>query len=137
MGAHLNYGLGLSFLRHIERSKILVFVIDASKAKPHIDLYTLLRELELYDPRLLEKPGLVLANKIDRFSSAAEAEERICEIKEKIPDKLKSRLHVYGISAKYGFSVTDVTYKLKAMVAENDQKQKQHQEHEEQNQHQA
>lgn len=73
-GAHRNVGLGHEFLRHIERCKVLVILLDMAGADgraPWDDYKNLLRELELYDPGLLEKPRLVVANKMDE--PAAEA----------------------------------------------------------------
>jgi GTP-binding protein len=67
-GAHSGHGLGHQFLRHIERTKVLVHLVDVSGASgrdPVSDLDVIRRELELYDPRLLKKPQLVVANKID------------------------------------------------------------------------
>jgi len=73
-GAHQNVGLGHSFLRHIERCKILVLLLDMAAAdgrQPWEDHGNLLRELELYDRALLEKPRLVVANKMDEPAAAA------------------------------------------------------------------
>ncbi|HET9705760.1 MAG TPA: hypothetical protein VFP85_17090, partial [Vicinamibacterales bacterium] len=56
------------FLRHIERTKVLIHLVDVSGASsrdPVNDLETIRRELELYNPELLEKPHLVAANKMD------------------------------------------------------------------------
>ena len=67
-GAHQNVGLGHAFLRHIERCKILVLLLDMAgtdNRAPWDDYKQLLKELELYDPALLEKPRLVVANKMD------------------------------------------------------------------------
>lgn len=67
-GAHLNVGLGHQFLRHIERCKILVLLLDMAGTDgraPWDDYQHLLSELELYDPSLLEKPRLVVGNKMD------------------------------------------------------------------------
>jgi len=67
-GAHRNVGLGYEFLRHIERCQVLVLMLDMAGAdgrKPWDDFKALLRELELYDPALLQKPRLVVANKMD------------------------------------------------------------------------
>lgn len=67
-GAHLNRGLGHRFLRHIERCRLLVILIDMAGTdarEPKDDYRQLLRELELYDRRLLRKPRLVVANKMD------------------------------------------------------------------------
>jgi GTP-binding protein len=67
-GAHENRGLGHRFLRHIERCALLMFLIDMAGVDardPREDYRHLLRELELYDPALLKKPRLVVANKMD------------------------------------------------------------------------
>jgi len=67
-GAHRNVGLGHEFLRHIERCKILVLLLDMAGTDgrtPWDDYRHLLGELELYDPTLLEKPRLVVGNKMD------------------------------------------------------------------------
>jgi GTPase len=73
-GAHRNVGLGHEFLRHIERCKIIVLLLDMAgedARAPWDDYKHLLRELELYDPALLERPRLVVGNKMDE--PAAEA----------------------------------------------------------------
>ena len=82
-GAHKNVGLGHKFLRHIQRCKILVLLLDMAgtdNRKPCDDYKQLLSELELYDPALLEKPRLVVANKMDE----AVAEKNLKEFKKKI-----------------------------------------------------
>ena len=74
-GAHENRGLGHRFLRHIERCALLIFIVDmaATDARdPRDDYKHLLHELELYDPALLEKPRLVVANKMDMPEAAAQ-----------------------------------------------------------------
>jgi GTPase len=67
-GAHMNVGLGHAFLRHIQRCRILVFMVDMAGTDgrlPWDDYKQLLRELKLYDKGMLEKPRLVAANKMD------------------------------------------------------------------------
>lgn len=79
-GAHQNVGLGHEFLRHIERCKVLVLLLDMAGTdgrEPWEDYKNLLNELELYDPTLLEKPRLVVANKMDE----AVAEENLKKFK--------------------------------------------------------
>ncbi|HEY2810661.1 MAG TPA: GTPase ObgE [Rhabdochlamydiaceae bacterium] len=66
--AHLDKGLGLSFLRHIERSSVLIFLIDISGIEgrdPFEDFCLLQNELKAYRPDLLKKPFLTVLNKID------------------------------------------------------------------------
>jgi GTP-binding protein len=67
-GASVNRGLGHKFLKHLTRCKLLLFVVDAAGSegrKPGADYKTLLAELCAYSPSLLEKPRIVVANKID------------------------------------------------------------------------
>lgn len=67
-GAHDGVGLGDAFLRHIERSRVLVFVVDMAGVDgrdPADDFATLVSELRARDPSLLERPRLVVANKMD------------------------------------------------------------------------
>ncbi len=73
-GAHSGVGLGHEFLRHIERSRVLLYVIDASGLEgrePVDDLRILRRELELYRPELAGRPALLFANKTDLSETAA------------------------------------------------------------------
>jgi GTP-binding protein len=82
--AHLNKGLGIAFLRHIERSSVLVYVIDASGIEgrdPWDDFAVLRREIEAYRPEMLQKPFLVALNKIDEEG----AEENFKVFKERFP----------------------------------------------------
>jgi GTP-binding protein len=79
-GAHRNVGLGHEFLRHIERCKVLVLLLDMAGTdgrEPWEDYRNLLNELELYDPTLLDRPRLVVANKMDE----AVAEENLKKFK--------------------------------------------------------
>jgi GTPase len=67
-GAHDNRGLGHKFLRHIERCRLLLFVIDVAGVdgrKPQEDYKTLLQELKAYNPELLTRPRIIVANKCD------------------------------------------------------------------------
>ncbi|HMF94663.1 MAG TPA: GTPase ObgE [Vicinamibacterales bacterium] len=72
-GAHRGLGLGHQFLRHLERTKVLVHLVDVSGASgrdPSGDLDTVRRELELFQPALAAKPQVVAANKIDAIDPA-------------------------------------------------------------------
>lgn len=83
-GAHRNVGLGHAFLRHIERCKVLVLLLDMAATDgraPWDDYKNLLNELHLYDPGLLERPRLVVANKMDEPA----AEPNLKTFKRRIP----------------------------------------------------
>jgi GTP-binding protein len=76
-GAHRGQGLGHQFLRHLERTKVLVHLVDVSNASgrdPVDDLNTVRRELELFQPGLAAKPQIVAANKIDAADDPARIE---------------------------------------------------------------
>ena len=79
-GAHLGHGLGTQFLRHIERTKLLVHLVDVSDAsgrQPVEDFETVMRELASFSPDLAQKPMLVVASKMD----AAQDHERVASLK--------------------------------------------------------
>ncbi len=100
-GAHRGLGLGHQFLRHLERTKVLVHLVDVSSASgrdPVEDFETVRTELELFDPAFAAKPQLVAANKID----ALDDEKRAKEL-EKRAKKLK--LPFFRISGATGEGV--------------------------------
>ncbi|MBS4164470.1 GTPase Obg [Candidatus Protochlamydia amoebophila] len=77
-GASHNRGLGLEFLRHIERTKLLIFILDASGIDgrtPSHDFRILREEIGAYNPELLERPYLVVLNKIDTEDSPSHIQE--------------------------------------------------------------
>jgi GTP-binding protein len=103
-GAHDGHGLGHQFLRHIERTKVLVHLVDVSGASgrdPIEDFDTIRRELDLYNADLLKKPQLVAANKID----AVDEPKRVTAL-EKRAKKLK--LPFFKISAVTGEGVKEL-----------------------------
>jgi GTPase len=65
-------GLGLKFLRHLERTLFLIYLIDGSETNPLKSFEILVKEMKAFDPRLLEKPALVAVNKIDLPQSRAQ-----------------------------------------------------------------
>ncbi len=74
-GASSGAGLGFEFLRHIERTRVMIHMVDASAAEgrdPVEDIYTINRELESYSPRIAALPQIIAANKIDCLSPEGE-----------------------------------------------------------------
>ncbi|MGA2868030.1 MAG: GTPase Obg [Verrucomicrobiota bacterium] len=111
-GAHNNVGLGHEFLRHIQRCKILVLLLDMAgtdNRKPWDDYKQLLKELELYDPALLEKSRLVVANKMDE----AVAEENLKQFKKKI-----KKVSLLPISAAFGLGMEKFKQTIREAVEE-------------------
>ena len=82
-GAHEGIGLGHQFLRHIERTRVIIHVIDMSGLEgrdPYEDFLTINEELEQYNLRLTERPQIIVANKMDM----PEAEENLKAFKEEV-----------------------------------------------------
>lgn len=76
-GAHEGHGLGHRFLRHVERTKVLVHVVDTAGTEgrdPRDDVRVINRELELYNPELLKRPMIIAANKMDLPGAAENLE---------------------------------------------------------------
>ena len=95
-GAHADVGLGHDFLRHIVRCKLLVFVVDMAGSEgrePLDDLQKLRKELDLYDPKLSERPWIVVANKMD----LPDAKEQLKAFKRRY-----RKLEIFPISAQAG-----------------------------------
>ena len=85
-GAAEGVGLGHDFLRHIERTKMLVHVVDASGSEgrdPVEDVYAINRELEAYDKELSKRPQIIAANKIDAISEG----DPVAKLKEEFEPK--------------------------------------------------
>jgi GTP-binding protein len=111
-GAHTGTGLGLEFLRHIERTKLLLFVIDISSASgrdPVGDFETLISELGSYNAQLLEKPQLVAASKADALDDPGRLEglESFCRGR---------RLELIVISSVSGVGISKLVGRLGDMV---------------------
>lgn len=107
-GASANKGLGHKFLRHIERCTLLLFVLDAAgtdNRNPLDDYRSLQRELKLYDPTLLDKPALIVANKCD----LPEAAEHL----KKLQKKLKN---VHVVSCFDDTGLAELKDAIEAMV---------------------
>lgn len=90
-GASEGVGLGYQFLRHIERCRVLIHVVDLAGTEgrdPAEDIETLRRELRSYDEHLLERPMLIAANKVDLLSTEEER-ERLDILREKYGDRME------------------------------------------------
>ena len=100
-GAHEGHGLGDRFLRHIERTKVLIHLVDVSGASgrdPVQDFEIIQRELELFDPAVAAKPQLVAANKLD----AVDDIERVKSLEKRVK---KAKLAFFRISGVTGEGV--------------------------------
>src|SRR6201984_1248776 len=111
-GAHRNVGLGHDFLRHIVRCKLLIFVLDVGASEgrsPLADLRSLRRELDLYDPKLAERPWILVANKMDLPG----AEENLRLLQNRFADRA-----IVPMSAERGEGVDDLKVILERLLVE-------------------
>ncbi|XP_078092278.1 mitochondrial ribosome-associated GTPase 2 [Mustelus asterias] len=104
-GAHRNKGLGISFLRHIERCGFLLFVLDLSTPEPWQQLEDLKYELEQYERGLSERPFCVVANKID----LPESKTNLVLLREKLKQS------VIPVSALTGANVEELVMHLREL----------------------
>lgn len=107
-GASEGVGLGHDFLRHIERTKVLVHVVDAASTEgrdPVEDIKTIMNELKGYDESLLDRPQVIAANKIDAIYE--EENDNIKRIREAFPD-----IKVFPISGVSGKGIPELLYEL-------------------------
>ena len=113
-GAHRNVGLGHDFLRHITRCRLLLFVLDIAGSEgrhPIEDLQSLRREIDLYDPRLSERPWRLIANKMDLPG----AEENLAALQARFPS-----VEVVPISAAKSQGLENLKARLKSWLFERD-----------------
>lgn len=107
-GASEGVGLGHDFLRHIERTRVLVHVVDAASTEgrdPIEDIRAINKELEAYNPELLKRPQIIAANKTDVIYS--EDEDPVAKLKAEFEPE---GIRVYPISAVSGQGVKELLY---------------------------
>ena len=107
-GASEGIGLGHDFLRHIERTRVLVHVVDAASTEgrdPLEDIRAINKELEAYNPDLMKRPQIIAANKTDVIY--AEDEDPVAKLKAEFEPK---GIRVYPISAVSGQGVKELLY---------------------------
>lgn len=106
-GASQGKGLGFQFLRHIERCRVLLHVIDMAATDgrdPYQDYLTIKEELKQYNPELLKRPQLILANKMDQEEASLFLEE--------FKEKLQDDIPIYPISAITHQNIQPVIQKI-------------------------
>jgi len=116
-GAHRGLGLGHRFLRHLERTKVLVHLVDVSGASgrhPVEDLDVVRRELELFQPVLAMKPQLVAANKIDALLEP-DTNPRVADLRRRARDL---HLPFFAISGATGAGLPDLLETMWQRLAE-------------------
>lgn len=115
-GASEGIGLGHEFLRHVERTKVLIHVVDASGSEgrdPIEDIYTINKELKLYNEDLANRPQIIAANKIDMIFDNPD------EIIEKIRKEFEPQgYEIYPISAIKGEGISKMLYRVRELLDE-------------------
>lgn len=119
-GASKGIGLGHEFLKHIERTKVIIHMVDAASIEgrnPVEDILKINAELEAYNADLVKRPQVIAANKIDAIYS--EAESPIEELKKEFEPK---GIKVFGISAVSGKGLKELLYAVNDMLEKMDSK---------------
>jgi len=106
-GAHRNHGLGIDFLRHIQRCSVLVFVLDMEQEQPWEQLDQLKYELEMYQEDLSRRPAAILANKMD----VEDADEKLVQLSE----MLGKDTEVIPVSGRTGIHLATMLVRLKRL----------------------
>jgi GTPase len=105
-GAHAGKGLGLRFLRHIERNSVLLFMVPADAGDIYKEYRILMGELEKYNPELLDKPGLLVITKSDLIDDELQQ-----MIDKEIPDRVE-RIYISAMTGKGLDKMKDRIWKL-------------------------
>ena len=115
-GASEGVGLGHDFLRHIERTKVMIHMVDAASVEgrdPIADIYAINKELENYNPELLNKPQVIAANKIDAIYD--ESQSALPALKQEFEPK---GIQVYPISAVSGQGLKELLYYVNQLLSQ-------------------
>ncbi len=117
-GAAQGVGLGHEFLRHIERTKVIIHMVDAASTEgrdPVEDIKKINAELEAYNPKLLERPQVIAANKIDAIYS--EEESPIHRLRTEFESQ---GIKIFPISAVSGKGLKELLYAVHSLLESMD-----------------
>ena len=118
-GASEGVGLGFEFLRHIERTKVIIHIVDAASTEgrdPIQDIYAINKELETYNPEIAKRPQVIAANKTDMIFGD---EDPVQKLKDEFEPK---GIRVYPISAISGKGIRELLYYVREMLDKTDDK---------------
>ena len=119
-GASEGVGLGLDFLRHIERTKVIIHMVDAASVEgrePIADIYAINKELEAYNPEIAARPQVIAANKMDAVWDPEN------DPAEKIRQEFEPKgIKVFPISAVTGQGLKELMYHIKEILDTMDDK---------------
>lgn len=117
-GASEGVGLGHEFLRHIERTRVLVHIVDAASTEgrdPVDDIYKINKELEAYNPEIAARPQLIAANKIDCIFEDGE-ENPVDRLRAEFEPK---GIKVYPVSAATGQGIRELLFGIRQLLDES------------------
>jgi len=117
-GASEGVGLGHEFLRHIERTKVIIHIVDAAGTEgrdPIEDIYAINKELEAYNPDIANRPQVIAANKIDAIYDDGTGNDPVSALKAEFEPK---GIKVYAISAVSGQGLKELLYEVSHMLEE-------------------
>lgn len=120
-GASQGVGLGFEFLRHIERTKVIIHMVDAASTEgrdPVADIYAINEELEAYNPEIARRPQVIAANKTDMIFDDGETEDPVERLKREFEPK---GIPVYPISAISGKGLKELLYHVSELLSKADQ----------------
>ena len=120
-GASEGIGLGHEFLRHIERTKVIIHIVDAAGTEgrdPIEDIYAINKELEAYNEAIAKRPQVIAANKIDAIYDDGSGNDPVSALKAEFePQGIK----VYPISAVSGKGLKELLYEVNNMLESIDE----------------
>lgn len=121
-GASEGVGLGFEFLRHIERTKVIIHIVDAAGTEgrdPVADIYAINKELEAYNPEIAHRPQVIAANKTDLIYVKDNEQDPVDVLKAEFEPK---GMKVYPISAASGKGIRELLYYVRNMLDQIDDK---------------
>ena len=123
-GASDGVGLGFEFLRHIERTKVMIHIVDAASVEgrdPIDDIYKINAELEAYNPEIAKRPQVIAANKVDSIYNTGEEdwEDPVERLKREFEPE---GIQVFAISAVTGQGVKELLYHVNDLLKTVDRK---------------
>lgn len=117
-GASEGIGLGHEFLKHVERTKVMIHMVDAASTEgrdPIADIYAINKELEAYNPELAKKPQVIAANKIDAIYAGDE--DPVAKLRQEFEPQ---GIRVFAISAVSGKGLKELLYAVNEMLQNMD-----------------
>ncbi len=121
-GASEGVGLGFEFLRHIERTRVIIHMVDAAGTEgrdPVEDIYAINKELESYNSDMARRPQVIAANKVDMIFQQEDGPDPVERLKQEFEPK---GIRVYPVSAVSGKGIRELLYHVKGMLDEINEK---------------